>query len=146
MQRTLERVGTPFESVAACSAALRDPRFVPLAAAELPSIRVEVSVLGPAVPLPAPADLRPGIDGVIVELGPSVALPLPEVADHFHWGGREMVEAACRKAGLRAEAWRDARTRLWAFRTARFGGPAVEEAEPDPTDDQDAEPALMGLA
>jgi AMMECR1 domain-containing protein len=39
-----------------------------------------------------------------------------------------MLEVACRKAGLPAGAWRDARTRLAVFRTDRFGGPAIAEA------------------
>jgi hypothetical protein len=114
---------------AACSAALRDPRFVPLSARELPDVHIEVSVLGGPVRLDRPADLRPGIDGVIVERGPAVALLLPEVADHFGWGGLEMITAVCRKAGLPGDAWRDPRTRLFVFRTARFGGPALEPAE-----------------
>ena len=113
---------------AACAAAQVDPRFRPLAARELPWVRVEISVLGPPVPLRAPADLRPGVDGVIVERRRARALLLPEVAERFHWGGREMVEAACRKAGLPASAWRDPQTRLSVFRTAHFEGPAVEAA------------------
>lgn len=131
---------------AACTAALRDPRFVPLSARELPAVRIEISVLGLPAPLRAPADLRPGIDGVIIEHGPAVALLLPEVADHFQWGGREMVEAACRKAGLPADAWRDRRTRMSVFRTAHFGGPAVEEPGPGEADDQGAEPVVVGPA
>ncbi len=83
---------------------------------------------------------------MIVERGPAVALLLPEVADHFQWGGREMIEAACRKAGLPADAWRDRRTRLSVFRTAHFGGPAVEASGPGGADDQGAEPLVLGLA
>jgi AmmeMemoRadiSam system protein A len=55
------------------AAAFKDPRFPPLAREELPRIAVEVSVLGPAVPLPvrseaeALARLRPGRDGVVLE-------------------------------------------------------------------------------
>ena len=114
---------------AACSAALRDPRFVPLSVRELPDVHIEVSVLGAPVRLERPADLRPGIDGVIVERGPAVALLLPEVADHFGWGGLEMIMAVCRKAGLPGDAWQDPNTRLFVFRTARFGGPALEPSE-----------------
>jgi AMMECR1 domain-containing protein len=40
-----------------------------------------------------------------------------------------MITAVCRKAGLPGDAWRDPRTRLFVFRTARFGGPALEPAE-----------------
>jgi uncharacterized protein len=110
---------------AAWAAARGDPRFARLGARELPAVRVDISVLGPPVPIRAPADLRPGIDGVIVERGPAVALLLPEVAERLHWGGIQMVEAACRKAGLPASAWCDPTTRLSVFRTAHFGGPAL---------------------
>ena len=113
---------------AAWAAALADPRFDRLAARELPAVRIDISVLGAPVPIAAPAELRPGIDGVIVERGRAGALLLPEVAERLHWGGREMVEAACRKAGLPASAWHDPLTRLSVFRTAHFGGPAVEAA------------------
>jgi AmmeMemoRadiSam system protein A len=131
-------------TAAACTAALRDPRFVPLSARELPRVRVEISVLGPAVPLRAPADLRPGLDGVIVERGSAVALLLPEVAETFRWGGLEMVEAVCRKAGLSGDAWHDPRTRLSIFRTARFGGPAIEEPVPGGPASEEAGQALAG--
>jgi AMMECR1 domain-containing protein len=36
-----------------------------------------------------------------------------------------MLEATCRKAGLPGGAWRDPTTRVFAFRTERFGGPAL---------------------
>jgi AmmeMemoRadiSam system protein A len=55
------------------AAAFRDNRFAPLVSAELPRIAIEVSLLGPAVPLPveseaeAIARLRPGRDGVILD-------------------------------------------------------------------------------
>ena len=110
---------------AAWAAARGDPRFARLTARELPAVWIDVSVLGPPVRIATPMDLRPGVDGVIVERGPAVALLLPEVAEHFQWGGRQMVEAACRKAGLPATAWCDPMTRLSVFRTARFGGPAI---------------------
>lgn len=110
---------------AAVSAALRDPRFAPVTAEELPQIHIEVSVLAPPVPLEDPADFQPGIDGVIVERDRHVALLLPEVATEFGWGAPEMLDTVCRKAGLPRDTWRDPKTRLFAFRTARFGGPSV---------------------
>ena len=45
---------------AAISAASHDPRFPPVAAHELPSLTIDVSVLGPAVPLEDPAAFQPG--------------------------------------------------------------------------------------
>ena len=101
------------------SAAVRDPRFLPLGERELPEIHIDVSVLGPAVPLRDPAAFRPGIDGIIVARDGRRALLLPEVATDQGWDAREMLDAACEKAGLEGHAWHDPRTRLFVFRTVR---------------------------
>jgi len=109
---------------AGASAAVRDPRFMPVTARELPAIHIDVSVLGPAVPLADPMAFRPGIDGIIVTRDGRRALLLPEVATDLGWGAREMLDAVCEKAGLEGHAWHDPRTRLSVFRTVR-----VSEAE-----------------
>jgi len=109
---------------AGASAAVRDPRFLPVTERELPAIHIDVSVLGPAVPLHDPAAFRPGIDGIIVAREGRRALFLPEVATDQGWGTREMLDAVCEKAGLEGHAWHDPRTRLSVFRTIR-----VSEAE-----------------
>jgi len=109
---------------AGASAAVRDPRFMPVTARELPAIHIDVSVLGPAVPLADPMAFRPGIDGIIVARDGRRALLLPEVATDQGWGAREMLDAVCEKAGLEGHAWHDPRTRLSVFRTVR-----VSEAE-----------------
>jgi uncharacterized protein len=106
-------------------AARRDPRFPPLGAAELARLEVDVSILGPLVPLEDPAAFRPGIDGIVISGGGRRGLLLPEVADDVGHGPTDMLDAVCRKAGLPRGAWRDAATRLWVFRTLRFGGPAA---------------------
>ncbi|MFI5261406.1 MAG: AmmeMemoRadiSam system protein A [Candidatus Limnocylindrales bacterium] len=112
---------------ATLNAALGDPRFLPVTATELPAIEVGISVLGPPVPIVDPADFTPGVDGVTVERDGRRALLLPEVATEFAWGTTQMFDNACRKAGLPAAAWQDGRTRLSAFRTIRFSGPAVPD-------------------
>jgi hypothetical protein len=109
---------------AGSSAAARDPRFLPVTERELPAIHIDVSVLGPAVPLRDPMAFRPGIDGIIVARDGRRALLLPEVATDLGWGAREMLDAVCEKAGLEGHAWHDPRTRLFVFRTVR-----VSEAE-----------------
>lgn len=111
---------------AAVSAATSDPRFLPVAEREVPSLTISVSVLGSPVPLRDPDDFRPGVDGLIVERGGRRGLLLPEVADEAGWGAREMLEATCWKAGLPEDAWREAETRRFTFRTAR-----VSEADDD---------------
>ena len=104
---------------AGASAAVRDPRFMPVSQRELPAIHIDVSVLGPAVPLADPLAFRPGIDGIIVARDGRHALLLPEVATDQGWGAREMLDAVCGKAGLEGHAWHDPRTRLSVFRTVR---------------------------
>lgn len=119
---------TPVEASvarAASWAALQDPRFVPVQGAELGELHLEVSVLGPLVRLDDPARFRPGIDGMIAERGGRRGLLLPEVADALGAVPTAMLDAVCRKAGLPVSAWRDPDTRLFVFRTDRFGGPAV---------------------
>jgi uncharacterized protein len=108
---------------AGLSAAARDPRFLPVAEHELPAIHIDVSVLGPAVPLSDPMAFRPGIEGIIVARDGRRALLLPEVANDLGWGARETLDAVCEKAGLEGHAWHDPRTRLFVFRTVRVSEP-----------------------
>ncbi len=69
----------------AVSAALYDPRFAPLAADELVTVSLEVSLLSELQPLgftseaDALAQLRPDIDGVVFEYGPYRSTFLPQV-------------------------------------------------------------------
>ena len=106
-------------------AATRDPRFRPLDARDLPGMEIDVSILGPLVPLDDPAAFRPGIDGIVIERDGRRGLLLPEVAEQVGLGPTDMLDAVCHKAGLRTAAWREPGTRLWVFRTLRFGGPAT---------------------
>ena len=105
----------------AIAAARDDPRFLPVAPAELPEIEVEISVLEPPVPLPDPALFEAGRHGIVVERGNCRALLLPQVAPEMGWGETQMLEAVCRKAGLRPDAWRDRATRLYVFESVCFG-------------------------
>lgn len=105
---------------AAIGAASRDPRFPPVAEDEVPDLAIDVSVLGPPVPLHDPSAFRPGVDGVIVERDRRVGLLLPEVATDQGWGVRDMLAMCCRKAGLPVDAWQDPRTSIMVFRTAHL--------------------------
>lgn len=73
----------------AVSAALRDPRFMPLGADELNSLGVEVSLLSELQPLrfasevDALAQLRPDIDGVVFEYGSYRSTFLPQVWENL---------------------------------------------------------------
>ena len=89
----------------ALAAALRDPRFAPLTAHELPLTEVEVSVLSAPSLLRfanAPdlfAQLRPGVDGLIVEHQGRSASYLPSVWEQLPERGL-FVQELRRKAGI----------------------------------------------
>jgi len=111
---------------AAACATRTDPRFRPVSPDELPGIEVDVSVLGPMVLLDDPLAWRLGIDGIVVRLGSRRGLLLPEVAEENGLDRVAMLDIASRKAGLPSGAWRSPDAQVYAFRTLRFGGPAIE--------------------
>ncbi len=99
----------------AASAATRDPRFPPVAAAELPFLRYSVDVL--SVPEPAQLEeLDPKIYGVIVEdeSGLRRGLLLPDLEGVSTVD--QQVSIAARKAGIPTTAT----LRLFRFRVERF--------------------------
>lgn len=94
----------------AVAAALRDPRFAPLPAAELAETRIEVSVLGAAEPLAADAEreaierLRPFEDGLILAWRERRATFLPQVWETLPQP-RDFLRELKRKAGLAPDFW-----------------------------------------
>lgn len=94
----------------ALAAAFSDPRFAPLAAAEWPVIRVEVSVLGAVEYLACPTEedclrlITPGVDGVILASGRRHATFLPQVWAQLP-DPQEFIEQLLRKAGLPVGGW-----------------------------------------
>jgi AmmeMemoRadiSam system protein A len=94
----------------AIAAAFRDPRFPPLAAFELDSTQVEVSLLSASAPI-AVADegallrtLVPGVDGVTLEYGRHRATFLPQVWESLAEPS-SFLDALKRKAGLPSGFW-----------------------------------------
>ncbi len=94
----------------AVAAALRDPRFAPLQAQEWPHTRVEVSVLSSLEPMAfadeadALAQLRPGVDGLVLTCGRHRATFLPQVWEQLP-DPASFVTQLKRKAGLPAHFW-----------------------------------------
>lgn len=96
----------------AVSAALHDPRFPPLTAAQLAEIEIHISILSRPQPLPVTDKqdllrrLRPGTDGLVLQDGLYRATFLPQV-----WAQLPEPEAFLRhlnlKAGLAADHWSD---------------------------------------
>lgn len=123
---TLEAHRPLYEDVAAnaSAAAVHDPRFVPVRPGELAQIRVEVSVLSAAQPLPATSrvealrSLRPGVDGVILRDGHHRATFLPQVWEQLRQP-QEFLSHLCLKAGLPASHWGE-HTRLETYTVTAF--------------------------
>ena len=97
----------------AFAAAFRDPRFPPLAAAELAQLDVHVSVLSLLEPLAFASEedllakLRPGVDGLLLEAGGRRGTFLPAVWEQLP-EPREFLRHLKRKAGLAPDFWSDA--------------------------------------
>jgi uncharacterized protein len=108
---------------AAVLAATDDPRFPPLARAELEGLRLEISVLSAPLRM-AIADsggIEPGRDGVMVRRGRRQGLLLPQVATEQRWDAAALLAAVCRKAGLAADAWQRPDCELYVFQADVFG-------------------------
>jgi AmmeMemoRadiSam system protein A len=96
----------------AVTSALRDPRFTPLNAGELDHTQVEVSVLSPMESLKfcteaqALAQLRPQVDGIVLQYGAHRATFLPQVWEQLPTV-QEFMRQLKRKAGLPENFWAD---------------------------------------
>jgi hypothetical protein len=94
----------------ALAAAFHDARFPPLAATELATIRIEVSLLSPPQPLrfndeaDALSQMCPGIDGIVFGCGTCRSTFLPQVWEHLPQPVRFLAELK-RKAGLAENFW-----------------------------------------
>jgi len=121
-----EAVAPLFKVVQECAvaAATEDPRFPPVSPMELPSLRVEISVLTPLVPI-RPEEVEIGRHGLMVSQGRMRGLLLPQVPVEWGWDRETFLDQTCVKAGLPPSAWRHGAT-LRAFTAEVFG----EEGKP----------------
>jgi AmmeMemoRadiSam system protein A len=106
----------------AAEAASVDPRFPPVTPAELDTLTLDISVLGPLERIDphAPAAFVIGKHGLVVEKGRSRGLLLPQVAVEWAWTPERFLQQTCIKAGLSPHAWRvDAR--VYRFSADVFG-------------------------
>jgi len=113
----------------AVAAAFRDPRFLPLVDAEFLDVCVEVSLLDAPQPLSvvderdALAQLRPHVDGVVLQCGRHRATFLPQVWHQLPHPA-DFLDALKRKAGLPARYWGDD-VRLSRYEVRKFNSQAV---------------------
>ena len=100
---------------AAISAALKDPRFPAVSKAELTELSYEISVLSPFHRIAGIQQIEVGKHGLMIRKGQYQGLLLPQVATDNHWDALTFLEQTCRKAGLPANAWKDAETDIFVF-------------------------------
>ena len=105
----------------AAYAALRDPRFTPVAAAELPRLKYEISVLSPLRRVVDLEQIKVCRDGLLVKKGGSEGLLLPQVCAERRWDRETFLEQTCVKAGLSRDCWKDENTDVFRFTAVVFG-------------------------
>lgn len=96
----------------AFSAAYRDPRFPPVSADEIDQLEIHISILTPSreISFDSEQDLlsqiRPGIDGLILEYGSHRGTFLPSVWESLP-DRRDFLDHLKMKAGLPQDFWSD---------------------------------------
>lgn len=109
----------------AISAALEDPRFLPVTERELSALHIEISRLTQPEPLQydrpedLPGKLRPGVDGVILRDGYLRATFLPQVWDELR-DPADFLSHLCRKMHAPADAWRQRVLQVWTYNVEAF--------------------------
>jgi len=97
-----------YRTVAECAiaAAVGDPRFMPLTAAELDDVEFEISVLSPMLPVEDLRQIEVGKHGLLITKGNARGLLLPQVATTYGWDRERFLQETCRKAGLKPDDWK----------------------------------------
>ncbi|WP_420237875.1 AmmeMemoRadiSam system protein B [Telmatobacter bradus] len=96
-------------------AALRDPRFPPVAPGELPELEYEISVLSPLRRVTDLTQIEVGRHGLLMKNGSHEGLLLPQVPGAFGWDRKTFLEQTCAKAGLPHNCWQSDDTDIFRF-------------------------------
>jgi AmmeMemoRadiSam system protein A/AmmeMemoRadiSam system protein B len=102
-------------------AAMRDPRFSPVSASELPKLEYEISVLSPLRRVTDVQQIKVGQHGLLMKNGDSEGLLLPQVPVEQKWDRQTFLEQTCAKAGMRTSCWMDEDTDIFSFTAVVFG-------------------------
>jgi hypothetical protein len=107
------------------SAAVEDPRFMPVQSDELDKIEIEISVLTVPKPLPFSSwqdllgKLRPNTDGVILQIGSRSATYLPQVWEQIP-DKEAFMNSLAQKAGCDRDAWKTGPTTVLTYQVEAF--------------------------
>jgi AmmeMemoRadiSam system protein B/AmmeMemoRadiSam system protein A len=102
-------------------AAMRDPRFPPVSASELPNLEYEISVLSPLRRVMDVQQIKVGEHGLLMKNGDSEGLLLPQVPVEQKWDRQTFLEQTCAKARLSPGCWKDEETDIFSFTAVVFG-------------------------
>jgi AmmeMemoRadiSam system protein B/AmmeMemoRadiSam system protein A len=102
-------------------AAMRDPRFPPVTASELPKLEYEISVLSPLRRVTDVQQIKVGEHGLLMKNGDSEGLLLPQVPVEQRWDRHTFLEQTCAKAGMPFTCWMDDNTDIFSFTAVVFG-------------------------
>lgn len=104
----------------AALAAVRDPRFPPVTASELPKLAYEISVLSPLRRVTDIEQIKVGRDGLLMKNGDSEGLLLPQVPVEQKWDRQTFLEQTCVKAGMDRSCWKNENTDIFSFTAVVF--------------------------
>jgi AmmeMemoRadiSam system protein A len=102
-------------------AAIRDPRFQPVEASELPLLDYEISVLSPLRRVTDIQQIKVGEHGLLMKNGDNEGLLLPQVPVEQNWDRQTFLEQTCAKAGMSPGCWKDEDTDIFMFTAVVFG-------------------------
>jgi AmmeMemoRadiSam system protein B/AmmeMemoRadiSam system protein A len=102
-------------------AALRDTRFRPVSASELPRLEYEISVLSPLRRVLDIQQIHIGQDGLLMKNRDFEGLLLPQVPVEAGWDRTRFLEETCIKAGMHPGCWKDRDTDIFLFTAVVFG-------------------------
>jgi len=113
--------GPLYRSAAECaiSAAVGDPRFMPMSYAELAEVEFEISVLSPMSRVRDVSEIEVGRHGLLISKGGARGLLLPQVATAHGWNRERFLQETCTKAGLKPDDW-EKDTAIDVFRAVVF--------------------------
>jgi hypothetical protein len=115
----------------AAFAALRDPRFPPVSASELPQLEYEVSVLSPLRRVVEVRQIKVGQHGLLMKNGQHEGVLLPQVPVEQKWDRQQFLDETCAKAGMNAGCWKDENTDIFMFTAVVFGDTPPQALTPD---------------
>ena len=112
-------------------AALRDTRFQPVSASELPQINYEVSVLSPLRRVLDIRQIKVGQHGLLMKNGAYEGILLPQVPVDERWDRQRFLEETCVKAGMHPGCWKDENTDIFMFTAVVFGEKRPQALTPE---------------